>query len=124
MACARVAVSNRTALIAQQPPPEVTEPLRPATNVREGKPARTRTRTREVGARDAPGYTTGLRKRTTRIERASPEWRSGALPTELHPRGARPAGIEPASSAFAEQRSSAELRAYKKEPPAGVEPAP
>src|SRR3954452_869096 len=25
-------------------------------------------------------------KRTTRIERVSPEWRSGALPTELRPR--------------------------------------
>jgi hypothetical protein len=42
----------------------------------------------------------------TRIERASPEWRSGALPTELHPHGARPAGLEPASSAVAEQCSS------------------
>jgi hypothetical protein len=30
-------------------------------------------------------YTTGLRKRTTRLERAFPEWRPGALPTELHP---------------------------------------
>ena len=27
-----------------------------------------------------------LAKRTTRIERDSPEWRSGALPSELHPR--------------------------------------
>ena len=30
-------------------------------DLREGKPARVRTRTREVGARDASGYTTGLR---------------------------------------------------------------
>src|SRR6185437_11975351 len=37
---------------------------------------------------------------------------------------ARPAGVEPAASAFARQRSlSAELRACE-EPPAGVEPAP
>lgn len=50
------------------------------------RPARTRTRTGEVGARRAPAYTTGLtRKRTTRIERASPEWRPGALPAELRP---------------------------------------
>jgi hypothetical protein len=33
-------------------------------------------------------YTTGLRReRTARIERASPEWRSGALPSELRPHG-------------------------------------
>ena len=32
-------------------------------DLREGKPARIRTRTREVGARDASGYTTGLRSR-------------------------------------------------------------
>jgi hypothetical protein len=50
------------------------------------RPARGRTRTSEVGARRAAVYTTGLRKRTTRIERASPEWRSGALPSELRPR--------------------------------------
>ena len=40
-----------------------------------GRPARTRTRTDEVGARRASAYTTGLQKRTTRIERASPGWR-------------------------------------------------
>jgi hypothetical protein len=50
------------------------------------RPARGRTRTSEVGARRAAVYTTGLRKRTTRIERAYPEWRSGALPSELRPR--------------------------------------
>src|SRR5439155_22630932 len=66
----------------------------------------------------------GLAMRTTRLERASPGWRPGALPGELRPLGARPAGVEPAASAFARQRSlSAELRAWE-EPPAGVEPAP
>ena len=47
--------SNTSAFACQ-----VTGPPRPAT-CREGKPARTRTRTREVGARDASGYTTGSR---------------------------------------------------------------
>jgi hypothetical protein len=60
------------------------------------RPARGRTRTSEVGARRASAYTTGLRERTTRIERVSPEWRSGALPTELRPREEPPAGVEPA----------------------------
>jgi hypothetical protein len=60
------------------------------------RPARGRTRTSEVGARRASAYTTGLRKRTARIERASPKWRSGALPTELRPREEPPAGVEPA----------------------------
>jgi hypothetical protein len=50
------------------------------------------------------------RERTTRIERASPGWRPGALPSELRPR-TRPAGVEPAASAVAEQRSVTELRA-------------
>src|SRR4051794_16261575 len=32
-------------------------------------------------------------ERTARIERASPEWRSGALPAELRPRGDTPGWI-------------------------------
>lgn len=31
------------------------------------------------------GYTTGLKERTTRLERASPGWRPSALPAELRP---------------------------------------
>src|SRR5262249_27274151 len=83
------------------------------------KPARIRTRTGEVGARHAAGYTTGLRRRasgrsrtcattvrrvraavdtteakveTAGVEPASPRCKRGALPHELHPRmkGGRP----------------------------------
>src|SRR5206468_9531013 len=61
-------------------------PLRPATN----RPARARTRTGEVGARRAPAYTTGLKERTARIERASSRWRPDALPAELRPRSGTP----------------------------------
>ena len=59
---------------------EITEPLRPATTDPPGfepGPA-------EVGARRA-AVTPRVYKRTARLERASPDWRSGALPTELHP---------------------------------------
>src|SRR3954471_24480708 len=85
-------------------------------------------------------------KRTARVERASPEWRSGALPAELRSHEICPAGIEPAFSAVPGRRSSplsyghvfrARSRAFVKillhkrggacgpaEPPAGVEPAP
>src|SRR6478672_11122870 len=51
-----------------------------------GRPTRSRTRTSEVGARDARRYTTGLRKRTARLERAPPGWQPGALPFERRPR--------------------------------------
>ncbi len=68
-------------------------------------------------------YTTGLQKRTTRIERASPEWRPGALPSELRPR--EHARLESNQRPLPSQSSalSTELRAWK-EPPAGIEPAP
>jgi hypothetical protein len=83
---------------------EITEPLRPATI---------------FGAAGPPGVEPGPTrlelvvlplhhgpvKRTTRIERASPEWRPGALPSELRPQVVRPAGLEPAASAVAGQRS-------------------
>ena len=91
---------------------EVTEPLRPATIRSMNRPARTCTRTREVRARHARCVTPrAFRERTTRIERASPDWRSGALPLS-YVRVIRPAGVEPAPSAVAGQRSrSTELRA-------------
>jgi hypothetical protein len=54
------------------------------------RPARTRTWTGEVGARRAPALHHGPRERTTRIERAPPEWRSGALPAELRPPNSTP----------------------------------
>ena len=51
------------------------------------------------------------RERTTRIERASPEWRSGALPSELRPR--RYARLESNQHLLPSQGSalSVELRA-------------
>src|SRR3954468_22275402 len=52
--CDRVAASKPHGLIAQRPSvPEITEPLRPATDGWD-RPARGRTRTDEVGARRAP----------------------------------------------------------------------
>ena len=107
----------------------ITGPLRPATIVREGRPARGRTRTGEVGARRAAAYTTGLRNEGGRPGSNGPR-RSGApvlFRLSYVREVIRPAGIEPATSAVAEQCSSAELRALAvlgKEPPAGVEPAP
>ena len=102
----------------------ITEPLRPATNDERTGPPGLEPGPARLELAMLCGYTTGLMKRTTRLERVSPGWRPGALPHELRPREIRPAGIEPAASAFARQRSlSAELRACE-EPPAGVEPAP
>jgi hypothetical protein len=62
-------------------------------------------------------------ERTTRIERASPEWRSGALPAELRPPGT-PGWIR--TSALCRRRAVLCPLSYGrvKEPPAGIEPAP
>ena len=49
-------------------------------------------------------------ERTTRIERVSPEWRPGALPSELRPRSGTPGWTR--------------IRRPPCEPPVGVEPAP
>ena len=104
-------------------PLAITEPLRPATIV-QSRPARARTRTSEVGARRAPAYTTGLRERTTRLERASPGWKPGALPSELRPRGGTPGWTR--TSGLCRRRAALSPLSYgrRKEPPAGVEPAP
>src|SRR4051812_23014155 len=87
---------------------EITEPLRPATS----KPTRIRTRTCEVGARCA-ALTPRVCKRTTRIERASPGWRPGALPSELRPR-VKHARLESNQRPLPSQGSaqSTELRAF------------
>jgi hypothetical protein len=93
-------------------------------------------------------YTTGLRKRTARIERASPEWRPGALPSELRPRDAPPVpGVSLAVPGRRGQYSNtapespvpraaralggtglrpagAERGQGREEPPAGFEPTP
>lgn len=101
---------------------QITGTLRPATIVKANPPGFEPGPTRlELGVLPLHHR---FAKRTTRVERASPEWRSGALPSELHPRGARPAGLEPASSAVAGQRSAPLSYGRVKEPPAGVEPAP
>ena len=65
------------------------------------------------------------RERTTRIERASPGWRPGALPSELRP----PSGTLgwTRTSGLCRRRTALSPLSYgrkKKEPPAGVEPAP
>ena len=60
-------------------------------------------------------------KRTTRVERASPEWRSGALPTELHPRE-KHARLESNQRTLPSQDSAHPLSYGRKEPPAGIEP--
>ena len=93
---------------------EITRPLRPATKSKRAgppgvEPGPTRLELVVLPLHHGPG------KRTTRLERASSGWRPDALPVELRPhqRQARPAGVEPASSAFARQRSSAQLRAFE-----------
>jgi hypothetical protein len=64
------------------------------------------------------------RERTTRIERASPEWRPGALPSELRPRSGTPGWSR--TSGLCRRRTALSPLSYgrRKEPPAGVEPAP
>ena len=110
---------------------EITEPLRPATSWCGGemsRPPRSRTRTSEVGARRALRYTRGLRdasrERTTRLERASSEWRSGALPDELRPH--RYARLDSNQRPLPSQDSARGPLSFgrSQEPPAGVEPAP
>ena len=107
--------SNRTAMGRST---EITEPLRPAT----------RTRRRHVPA-SPPGFEPGLTrlelvvlplhhglvKRTTRVERASPEWRSGALPAELRPHGIEHArlGSNQRLPPSQDGALSTELRAYR-----------
>ncbi len=62
-------------------------------------------------------------KRTTRLERASPGWRPGALPTELHPREST-LGWNRTSGLCRRRAALCPLSYERKEPPAGVEPAP
>jgi hypothetical protein len=63
-------------------------------------------------------------KRTARIERASPEWRSGALPSELRPPRGTPGWSR--TSGLCRRRAALSPLSYgrMKEPPAGIEPAP
>ena len=63
-------------------------------------------------------------ERTTRIERASPEWRPGALPSELRPRSDTPGWSR--TSGLCRRRTALSPLSYgrTKEPPAGIEPAP
>jgi hypothetical protein len=63
-------------------------------------------------------------KRTTRLERASPSWQPGALPSELRPR--EYARLDSNQRPLPSQSSALNPLSYErmKEPPAGVEPAP
>ena len=63
-------------------------------------------------------------KRTTRIERASPEWRPRALPSELRPPSGTPGWSR--TSGLCRRRTALSPLSYGRmnEPPAGVEPAP
>ena len=63
-------------------------------------------------------------ERTTRIERVSPEWRPGALPSELRPRSGTPGWTR--TSGLCRRRTALSPLSYGRteEPPAGVEPAP
>jgi hypothetical protein len=78
---------NRSgAACGSAPPYPITEPLRPATANPPGfEPGLARLELAVLSS-----YTTSSYKRTTRLERASPGWRPGALPTELHPRESTP----------------------------------
>ena len=90
-------------------------PPRPATPS-DSRPAGPRTRTDDLGNRRASRLHHGSLERTTRIERASPGWRPGALPAELRPR-VRSAGSRPAELAVARHPREEGW-------PAGFEPAP
>jgi hypothetical protein len=57
-------------------------------------------------------YTTSLRERTTRLERASPGWRPGALPAELRPHGYARLGSNQRPLPSQDSAHSAELRAF------------
>ena len=63
-------------------------------------------------------------ERTTRVERVSPEWRPGALPSELRPPSGTPGWNR--TSGLCRRRTALSPLSYgrMKEPPAGVEPAP
>src|SRR6266508_3053392 len=63
-------------------------------------------------------------ERTIRIERVSPEWRPGALPSELRPQSGTPGWSR--TSGLCRRRTALSPLSYGrlKEPPAGVEPAP
>src|SRR5436190_9447612 len=103
--------------MASAPPTQITEPPRPAT-FRESRLTRIRTRTGEVGARHA-SVTPRACKRTTRVERASPGWQPGALPTELHPRE-KHARLGSNQRPLASQSSAHPLSYGRREPPAGI----
>src|SRR6266542_809905 len=64
-------------------------------------------------------------ERTTRIERVSPEWRPGALPSELRPPSGTPGWSR--TSGLCRRRTALSPLSYgapEEEPPAGIAPAP
>src|SRR3954469_11784622 len=66
----------------------------------------------------------GPTKRTTRIERVSPEWRSGALPAELRPHRSLRQESNPHLGRTKGACLPLTLRRLDKVETAGVEPAP
>jgi hypothetical protein len=102
---------------------EITEPLRPATIVDAAGPPGLEPGPTRLELVVLPLHH-GPVKRTTRIERASPEWRPGALPSELRPRSGTPGWSR--TSGLCRRRTALFPLSYgrTKEPPAGVEPAP
>src|SRR3954470_4897240 len=125
MRCGRDAESNRNGARVCNRPPQITEPLRPATIL-------LLEQARQGSNPDQRGWSSPcfrlhhgpVAERTTRIERASPGWRPGALPSELRPRSGTPGWSR--TSGLCRRRTALSPLSYgrTKEPPAGVEPAP
>src|SRR3954463_15377409 len=69
---------------------EITEPLRPATIFVAAGPPGLEPGPARLELAVLPFTPQACAERTTRIERVSPEWRSGALPSELRPRSGTP----------------------------------
>jgi hypothetical protein len=117
-------VETATGLIAQQPSTRDNRAAPAATEVQQA---------RQDSNPDRRGWSSPCcslhhepvqKKRTTRVERASPELRSGALPAELHP-PRKHARLESNQRPLPSQSSALPLSyGREQEPPAGVEPAP
>ncbi len=104
---------------------EITQPLRPATIfvVEAGLPG-VEPGPARLELAVLPFTPQAYAERTTRIERASPEF-PGALPSELRPRSGTPGRSR--TSGLCRRRTALSPLSYgaqEEEPPAGIEPAP
>jgi hypothetical protein len=124
MRCGRDAESNRNGARVCNRSLQITEPLRPATIFDEAGLPGVEPGPARLELAVLPFTPQAYRERTTRIERASPEWRPGALPSELRPRSGTPGWSR--TSGLCRRRTALSPLSYgrRKEPPAGVEPAP